>query len=92
MTTITVTSTLADVLTNFNSRTISTTGWVAINPDAGVTTWTATTGLFGDDLSGFFANCATIGYSNCDPADYSAYSGWAIGVAITFTAALASAA
>ena len=87
---ITSASTLSDVLTALNTRTITTTGWTSVPPDASITTWTATIGLFGDDLTDFFANCATVGYSTCDPSGVSAYSGWAIGVAITFTAALAT--
>ena len=90
---ITVTSSLSDVYKALNSRSITTTGWSAINPDPTVTTWTANMGLFSDDLSTFWANCATVGYSKCNPSDYSDYSGWALGVSITIgSAALAASA
>ena len=90
--TITSTSTLGDVLVALNTRTVSATGWVALTPPTGITTWTASVGLFGDDLTTFFANCATVGYMECNPAQFAAYSGWAIGVQITITTALAAAA
>ncbi len=81
MTTISSSSTLTDVLTALNTRTVSTTGWSAITtPADAVTFWSATVGLFGDDLTTFFANCATVGYTKCNPAAFAAYSGWAVGV------------
>ena len=88
MTTISATSTLSDVLEALPSRDSVTDTWEKAPPVAAITTWTTSVGLFGDYLSSFFADCATIGYTTCDPADYSAYSGWAIGVEFDFSTAL----
>lgn len=99
-TSITVTSSLADVLLAFSKITPSTTGWQALTPPnklnatpaiVPITSWTANIGLFGEDLTTFFADCATVGYTECNPADFAAFSGWAIGTEITVTANLASA-
>ena len=99
MSTITTSSTYADVLLALNKRSVSTTGWKAFDPpkyvDASpavvdVTSWTGSVGLFGDDFTDFFENCVTVGYDECNPADTAAYSGWAIGVEIKVTTDLAS--
>ena len=82
MSTVTATSALSDVFAALNKRTITTTAWKALVAPGliPVTSWTGTIGLFADDLSSFFADCATIGYYKCDPANYADYSGWGIGV------------
>ena len=99
-TSITSTSSLSDVLMALNQRTVSTTGWTDLTPPnyltaapaiAPITSWTASVGLFGDELTTFFENCATVGYTECNPAQFAAFSGWAIGMEITVTTALAAA-
>ena len=100
MSTITTSSTYADVLLALNKRTVSTTGWKNFDPpkryDFGtstvvdITSWTGSVGLFGDDFTDFFENCATVGYDECNPAETAAYSGWAIGVEIKVKTNLAS--
>ena len=99
MSTIKPTSSLSDVLMALNQRTVSTTGWTALTPPnyinatpatVPVTSWTAKVGLFGDELTEFFENCATVGYTECNPADFAAFSGWAVGMEITVTANLAT--
>lgn len=89
---ITSTSTLAQVYTANIPSTPSTSGWATLAKPTVGTTWTATVGLFGNDLTTFFKNCATVGTTICDPAKFTGYSGWAIGIEFTMTAALASAA
>ena len=100
MSTIKPTSSLSDVLMALNQRTVSSTGWTALTPPnyltgapaiAAVTSWTAKVGLFGDELTTFFENCATVGYTECNPAQFAAFSGWAFGMEITVTTALAAA-
>ena len=83
---ITATSTLSDVLVALNTRTVSSTDWTDLNLPTAATTWTAKVGLFGDDLTGFFANCATVGYLVCNRASYAAFSGWAVGLEIAIGA------
>ena len=99
-TSIKSTSSLSDVLMALNQRTVSTTDWTALTPPnyltavpaiVAVTSWTASVGLFGDELTTFFENCATVGYTECNPAQFAAFSGWAVGMEITVTTALASA-
>ena len=78
---ITSASSLDDVLLALSTRmSVSVSGWDSVDPPTGVTDWTAKIGLFGDDLTEFWADCATVGYFECDPADFAAFSGWAIGV------------
>jgi hypothetical protein len=96
-TSITATSSLEDVLLAASKITLSTSGWTALTPPnyltaatpaviAPITTWTAKVGLFGEDLTNFFKDCATVGYSECNPANFAAFSGWAIGTEITVSA------
>ena len=95
---ITPSSTMADVLIALNTRTVSTTGWSPLNPPqeivggaaTAISHWSATVGLFGDDLTKFWENCATVGYTKCNPADHAVYSGWAVGASITVTTVLAN--
>ena len=98
-TSIKSTSSLSDVLLALNQRTVTTTGWTALTPPnyltatpaiAPITSWTAKVGLFGDELTEFFENCATVGYTECNPAQFAAFSGWAIGMEIEVTTALAA--
>ena len=98
-TSIKATSSLSDVLIALNQRKVSTTGWTDLTPPDKITTapafgpvtsWTAKVGLFGDELTKFFENCATVGYTECNPADFAAFSGWAVGMEITVTANLAT--
>ena len=89
-TSITATSSLADVLLAASKISPSTSGWKELDPPTGVTTWTATVGLFGEDLTNFFKDCATVGYSECNPANFAAFSGWAIGTEISVTTDLAN--
>jgi len=98
-TSIKATSSLSDVLIALNQRTVSTTGWTALTPPnyltaapaiAPITSWTAKVGLFGDELTEFFENCATVGYTECNPAQFAAFSGWAVGMEITVATALAT--
>ena len=100
-TSIKATSSLSDVLIALNQRTVSTTGWTALTPPntldtavppaiVPVTSWTAKVGLFGDELTEFFENCATVGYTECNPAQFAAFSGWAVGMEITVTTNLAT--
>ena len=98
-TSIKATSSLSDVLIALNQRTVSTTGWTALTPPnylttvpaiAPITSWTAKVGLFGDELTEFFENCATVGYTKCNPAQFAAFSGWAVGMEITVTTNLAT--
>ena len=91
MTTITTASTLSDVLSALNSgsRSIATTDWSAITtPTAASSVWSAKVGLFSDDMTAFWDNCAIIGYNECSPAEFAAYSGWAIGLEVTLLSAL----
>ena len=98
-TSIKATSSLSDVLIALNSRTVSTTGWTeltkpnkldATSAIVPVDSWTASVGLFGDELTEFFENCATVGYTECNPAQFAAFSGWAVGMEITVTTNLAT--
>ena len=98
-TSIKATSSLSDVLIALNQRTVSTTGWTALTPPnklisaptiVPVDSWTAKVGLFGDELTTFFENCATVGYTECNPAQFAAFSGWAVGMEITVTTNLAT--
>jgi hypothetical protein len=98
-TSITSTSSLSDVLIAFNQRKVTTTDWTALTPPnyldgvpaiVPVTSWTAKVGLFGDELTPFFENCATVGYTECNPAQFAAFSGWAVGMEITVATALAT--
>ena len=93
-TTITAASSLSDVLVAFNTRTtVTTTGWTAVpSPNTPVSgAWSATVGLFGDDLTSFFADCATVGYNECNPASFAAYSGWAVGIAVNYSTVMTAA-
>jgi len=100
-TSITSTSSLSDVLIAFNQRPVTTTDWTALTPPntldtatppaiVPVASWTAKVGLFGDELTPFFENCATVGYTECNPAQFAAFSGWAVGMEITVTTNLAT--
>jgi len=101
-TSIKSTSSMSDVLIAFNQRTVSdTSDWTPLTPPNKITTapaigpvdsWTAKVGLFGDDLTltPFFENCATVGYTECNPAQFAAFSGWAVGMEITVTTNLAT--
>ena len=101
-TSIKATSSLSDVLMALNQRTVSTTGWTDLTPPnyldtaptpaviEPIASWTAKVGLFGDELTTFFENCATVGYTECNPAQFAAFSGWAVGMEITVTTALAA--
>ncbi len=83
---ITSSSSLNDVLLALNARmSIFSADWGSAidKPTGSVADWTAKVGLFGDELTEFWANCATVGYFRCNPADFAAYSGWAIGVEFT---------
>ncbi len=48
-------------------------------------------GIFGADLTDFYADCA-IASTLCTASTYHAYSGWALGVEITWTTTAADAA
>ena len=97
-TSIKSTSSLSDVLIALNQRTVFTTGWTDLTPPnykpvsviLPITSWTAKVGLFGDELTPFFENCATVGYTECNPAQFAAFSGWAVGMEITVTTNLAT--
>lgn len=88
---ITSTSTLAQVYTANIPSKPSTSSWKTLTNPTGLTTWAAKVGLFGNDLTTFFKDCATVGTTICDPANFTGYSGWAIGVEFTLTAVLANA-
>ena len=88
MSTITSTSTLADVLAahnNFAATTAQMANWVELTPLASGDASTLV-GLFGADLTDFLADCA-IATTNCTSSDYDNYSGWAIGVDWTVASA-----
>ncbi len=49
-------------------------------------------GLFGNDLTNFYMDCATVTTATCTPSNYvTKYTGWAIGINFTFKSALPNA-
>ena len=60
--------------------------WTEITPLAAANTISTKVGLFGADLTDFYANCA-IASAVCSASDYHDFSGWAIGAKWTWTTA-----
>lgn len=62
--------------------------WVKLTAATDDTVYTTTVGLFGADLTDFLADCTTAS-AKCDVTDYDNYSGWAFGINIVSTTAVA---
>ena len=58
--------------------------WTEITPLAAAETISTKVGLFGADLTDFYANCA-IASAVCTATDYHDFTGWAIGAKWTWT-------
>ena len=58
--------------------------WREIHPLDATPTISTKVGVFGDDLTGFYADCAVAGIDVCIPTDYHKYTGWAMGVQWTW--------
>ena len=57
--------------------------WVTITPLAAANTITTNVGLFGKDLTDFYADCA-VASTVCTASAFKDYTGWAIGVEWTW--------
>lgn len=87
--TITSTSTLAQVFAATIPTPTATdeSSWTTLTPLASSTV-TSKVGLFGADLTSFYADCA-VASALCTASAFSSFTGWAIGVQFTLSAAAA---
>jgi len=88
-------TTLQGALDALNGRVVPATAelnlWNALGKTTTANTVTTKVGLFGHDLAAFLKDCTALG-SACDVANYKDFSGWAIGVNWSSTAAPTNAA